>query len=88
MFTSQQLADIKSIVADELKKNQKSFLSISEAAEYLGLAKQTLYCYASQNTLTHYKSQGGKRVYFKIQDLESFALHECREADMLLQQWL
>ena len=44
------------------------FLSLDEAAEYLQLAKQTLYGFTSQRTIPFIKR--GKKLYFKKQDFK------------------
>lgn len=45
---------------------QKKYFSLAEAAEYLGLSKQTLY--GKINTLPHYKQ--GNRIFFKPDELD------------------
>ena len=47
---------------------------MEEASTYMGLPKNTLYQYTSRNLLPYYKT--GKRVYFKIEDLNQFILNE------------
>ena len=56
-------------------EREKPFLSIDEAAEYLGISKNTLYGYTHQNVLPFYKLQG-RRVYFKVDDLNDFILND------------
>ena len=48
----------------------KTFMSIDEAAEYLGVAKTSLYnkCYRKQ--IPHYKPSGGK-LYFLRSELDA-----------------
>lgn len=45
----------------------KDIFNITEAAEFLGLAKQTLYGYTSTNKIPFYKTN--KKLYFKREDL-------------------
>ena len=46
---------------------QKEILDISKAAEFLGLAKQTLYGYTSTNKIPFYKVN--KKLHFKRKEL-------------------
>jgi len=52
----------------------KPFLSIYEAALYTKLPKSTLYFYTAKNRIPHYKLNG-RRLYFKIEDLDRFILN-------------
>ena len=61
-----------------LLKKEKPFLTIDEASEYIGLSKNTIYSYTSKNILKHYKLQG-RKLYFRIQDLDNFILNEKNE---------
>jgi excisionase family DNA binding protein len=58
-----------------LIKEQKPFLNIKAASEYLGISKNTLYTYTSKNAIPYYKLRG-RRVYFKIDDLDNFILNK------------
>jgi excisionase family DNA binding protein len=42
---------------------QKEILNVSEAAEFLGLAKPTIYSLTSKGVIPHFKR--GKKLYFK-----------------------
>ena len=53
---------------------QKSFLTSDEAAEYLGIAKITLYTYTSRRIISHYKKN--RKLYFSLEDLENFVLNK------------
>lgn len=55
----------------------KEILSIDEAAEYTGFAKQTLYTFTSQRTIPHFKR--GKNILFKRSELESWMLQNRRK---------
>lgn len=48
---------------------QSKFLTIEQAAKFLGLKKATLYRMTHKGIL-RYSRPTGKRVYFKIEDLE------------------
>ena len=64
----------------------KKWLSVEEAAEYLGLKKSTIYAYSSQRRLPYYKR--GNLVRFLIEDLDKW-LQEARvptEAESIQEQ--
>jgi excisionase family DNA binding protein len=52
--------------------NQDDFLTISQAAEYLNLAKQTLYGFTSTNQIPFIKK--GKKLHFRKADLQAWVL--------------
>lgn len=52
---------------------QRSFLTADEAAEYLGIAKITLYTYTSKRVIPFYKTR--RKIYFKVEDLENYVLN-------------
>ena len=54
-------------------KKEKPFMNLIDASKYLGISKNTLYSYTSQSVIPHYKMRG-RRVYFKIEDLDKFIL--------------
>jgi len=66
-----QIEELKSLIA----KTSKPFLSLEEAAEYLDLAKETVYQFSSKGILPKYKLHG-RRIYFKKDDLDDFILNE------------
>ncbi|MEJ7821515.1 MAG: helix-turn-helix domain-containing protein [Chitinophagaceae bacterium] len=53
-------------------ESTKQILNISEASEFLNLAKQTLYGFTSKNEIPFIKR--GKKLYFRKTDLESWLL--------------
>lgn len=53
----------------------KEILDVSEASAYTGIAKSTLYKMCSEASIPHYKSKGGKKVYFKRCELTEWMLH-------------
>ncbi|MFZ5517676.1 MAG: helix-turn-helix domain-containing protein [Candidatus Zhuqueibacterota bacterium] len=65
------LSEIKRLI----EKEEKPFLSIVEASEYLGISRNTLYGYTSKGILQYYKLQG-RKIYFKREDLNNFVLNE------------
>lgn len=53
----------------------RPFLSIGEASDYLGISKATLYHYTHHRILKHYKVRG-KKIYFLKADLDDFIMNE------------
>lgn len=58
--------------ADLERGVQETFLDINEAANYLKIARQTLYGFTSQRLVPFIKK--GKRIYFRKPDLENWLL--------------
>lgn len=56
------------------KHANKTFLTAEEAADYLGIAKITLYTYTSKRVIPYYKSR--RKIYIKLVDLDEFILNE------------
>jgi excisionase family DNA binding protein len=54
---------------------KRPFITLEEASVYLGLTKATLYSYTHKRIIPFYKIRG-RRVYFKIEDLDNFILNE------------
>ncbi len=65
-----ELRSLRSIIIEK----EKPFLTLLEAAKYLGISKNTLYGYTSKQIIPFYKLQG-RRLYFKIEDLDNFVLN-------------
>ena len=60
----------------KIKTNeQRPFLTLDEASQYLGISKNTIYRYTSQGALIFYKLRN-RKLYFKIDDLNEFVLNE------------
>ena len=60
----------------KIKTNeQRPFLTLDEASQYLGISKNTIYRYTSQGALIFYKLRN-RKLYFKIDDLDEFVLNE------------
>ena len=58
-------------------------LGIEQAAAFLGLSQSYLYRLTSERRIPHYKSRGGKRVYFDPEDLKAWAYGRRVEVDGL-----
>jgi excisionase family DNA binding protein len=56
---------------------KKDFLNIIQAAEYLGVSKQTLYRIAGERKIVSYKPE--RILYFKEEDLKEYILKSKRE---------
>ena len=48
-------------------------LGAKDAAKYLGISESYLYRLTSQGKIGHFKSSGGKLLYFRVEDLDSWA---------------
>lgn len=60
---------------NHILKEEKNFVSLTEAAEYLDLQKSTLYAYCRQRLIPFYKVNGRKN-YFLRQDLDNFIIND------------
>ena len=68
---SDLITELREVVRSEVATipqplSPKQFLSIAEAAEFCGLAKQTLYSFTSAGTIPHIK-RGGKLLFDRIE---------------------
>jgi len=50
---------------------EKKYLTVEEAAEYLGVSRATIYSYTSNRVIPHYKPRG-RKCYFLRDDLDNF----------------
>lgn len=66
----QKLESIEKILVEK----EKPFLTLPEAAEYLGISKNTLYGYTSKQIIPFHKVRG-RKIYFKISELDNFVLN-------------
>lgn len=57
----------------------KDILTIDEAAEFIGLAKQTLYSFTSRREIPHFKR--GKGIRFRRSELEQWMLENRRKTN-------
>ncbi|MBR3698573.1 MAG: helix-turn-helix domain-containing protein [Bacteroidales bacterium] len=51
---------------------EKEFMTSDEVCEEFGITRQWLHYLTSKKKLTHYKPNGGRRLYFKRSDVVSF----------------
>ena len=51
----------------------KRFLTANEAAEFLSISISHLYKHTHQKAIRYYKPNG-RKIYFKLSDLENFIL--------------
>lgn len=67
--------DAKSVVIQpqerQNEEDQRKFLNVDEASSYLGVSKSCLYKKMSNREIPYYKP-GGKKVYFKPEDLDNW----------------
>lgn len=56
-----------------VKEITKNVLTFSEASEYTGMSKSTLYKLTSSRKIPHYKPNG-KMVYFEREELDKWLL--------------
>lgn len=59
--------------------NTKAVLTTEEAAKYLGVTKSAIYKLTMGRKIPHYRSQGGKLLYFQREEIEQWAT-SCRIA--------
>jgi excisionase family DNA binding protein len=50
---------------------EKKYLTLSDAVEYTGLAKQTLYNFVWQKRIPHYKPSR-RKILFKTKELDAW----------------
>lgn len=55
-----------------IQEQSDEIMSVSRASEYTSLAKQTLYHYTSKEVIPFYRSPGGKTIFFKKSELDSW----------------
>lgn len=55
--------------------HSKEVLTTHEAALFTGLSESHIYKLACRKAIPYYKSGGGKLIYFKKSDLETWMLH-------------
>lgn len=54
----------------QTKADVKEVLNIDQAAEYVSLSKSAIYKKTAERTIPHFKQ--GKRLYFKLTDLNTW----------------
>ncbi len=62
------------------KQEENELLNFTEAAKFIGVAKQTLYGYTSKRLIPFFK-RGGKKIIFRRIDLNAY-LEEGRKASI------
>ena len=72
-FIQNELIEIKELLKKQIIQ-QKEFLTIEEASEFLGLSTSRLYKMTSNKEIPHYKP-GGKKIYLNRQELEQWILN-------------
>ncbi|MGD9488760.1 MAG: helix-turn-helix domain-containing protein [Calditrichaceae bacterium] len=68
------LSEIQELKTLTLKRD-KPFMSVSEAADYIGIPKQSLYQLSSKKIIPFYKPSG-RRIYFKVEDLNNYIMNK------------
>ena len=63
----------------QLGSNDKTLLTLNEAARYLGLSSSTLYKFSSKRIIRTY-CPNGKKIFFKKSDLDEFLLRNPRKS--------
>lgn len=69
---AQSLINQTSMKVSTTSSPVKEILTLEEAAEYLNLAKQTLYGMTSKNEIVFFKRS--RKIYFQQSDLEKYLL--------------
>ena len=59
-----------------ISTNEKPFLSINEAADYLGISIHTLYSYNTKKVISFQKV--GKTIYYLREDLKNFVMDKSK----------
>lgn len=71
-MTKEELNVIASLV-EANGVNTKTVLTSDEAARYLGITKSALYKMTMGRRIPHYRSKGGKLLYFQREEIEQWA---------------
>lgn len=71
-MTSEELRAIASLI-EANQTNTKAVLTTEEVAKYLGITKSAIYKMTMAKKIPHYRSQGGKLLYFKREEIEQWA---------------
>lgn len=72
IMTKEEFDVIASLI-EANKTNTKAVLTTEEAAKYLGVTKSAIYKLTMAKKIPHYRSQGGKLLYFKREEIEQWA---------------
>lgn len=71
-FIQNELKEIKELLKKQTIQ-QKEFLTVKEAVEFLGLSESRIHKMTCYKEVPHYKP-GGKKIYLKRQELEQWIL--------------
>lgn len=71
-MTTDEFKAIASLI-EANQTNTKAVLTTEEAAKYLGVTKSAIYKLTMAKKIPHYRSQGGKLLYFKREEIEQWA---------------
>jgi excisionase family DNA binding protein len=55
----------------------EKFLTVDEVAEYLSLSRATIYQWASEKRIPHYRM--GRAIRFKQAEIEAWLLEKCKQ---------
>jgi excisionase family DNA binding protein len=55
----------------------EKFLTVDEVAEYLSLSRATVYQWASEKRIPHYRM--GRAIRFKRAEIEAWLLEKCKQ---------
>lgn len=72
IMTSEELKAIASLI-EANNVNSKAVLTTDEAAKYLGITKSAIYKMTMGRKIPHYRSKGGKLLYFQREEIEQWA---------------
>lgn len=75
------LANKNAEFAREKQDNVDRLLTMKEAADYMHLAKQTVYGKVSRGELPVYKPAGSKFIYFSKEDLDNYLKSNYRKSN-------
>lgn len=56
----------------ELLRNQKEILNLNELCGYTGYEKSYIYKLTSKRKIPHYKTPGGKSIFFKREEINDW----------------
>lgn len=65
----------KTLSTNEVSSDIKKYVRVKQAAEYLGVSTNHVYRLAEKRMIPHYKSRGGKVLYFLLTDLQEYITH-------------
>ena len=63
------------MTSQEVRSNDRKFMSLSEASDYMQIKKSTLYAYCHMRIISFYKVRN-RLTYFLKSDLDDFILNE------------